>query len=173
VFKHFHFRSRPFILAIVLLVVGGVGVFFFSGAGASGFKASNLTAIGLIISGLVMYSSIPVFVTQFESETVLSVTILLPSIVAIAIFVYGFIGWSARVSFSNWKGLMPDLKWVGFQQYYNLFTHDPRFVIDVRNTLMFTVFYWTKNSRVRHSSAAYFYSPCPFHSSLPVWFGVG
>lgn len=138
-FRHFHFRSRPLILAIVLLVVGGAGLFYFSGAGVSNFKASNLSAIGLIISGLVMYASIPVLVTMFESETVLSVTLLFPSIVAVAIFVYGFIGWSARVSFSNWKGLMPDFTWVGFQQYYNLFHNDPRFVIDVRNTLMFTV----------------------------------
>jgi glucose/mannose transport system permease protein len=126
-------------LAIVLLVVGGTGVFFFSGTGISGFKASNLTAIGLIISALVMYSCVPVMATMFQSETVLSVTLLLPSIIAIAIFVYGFIGWSARVSFSAWKGLTPDFTFVGFKQYINLFSNDPRFLIDLRNTLMFTV----------------------------------
>jgi glucose/mannose transport system permease protein len=70
---------------------------------------------------------------------VLSVCLLLPSILAVAIFVYGFIGWSARVSFSNWKGLTPDFTWVGFKQYYNLFNNDPRFLIDLRNTLVFTV----------------------------------
>jgi glucose/mannose transport system permease protein len=126
-------------LAIVLLVVGGTGVFFFSGTGISGFKASNLTAIGLIISALVMYSSVPVMATMFQSETVLSITLLLPSILAIAIFVYGFIGWSARVSFSAWKGLTPDFTFVGFKQYINLFSNDPRFLIDLRNTLIFTV----------------------------------
>ena len=64
---------------------------------------------------------------------------LLPSIIAVAIFVYGFIGWSIRVSLSQWKGLNPDYTWVGLQQYINLFNNDPRFVIDVRNTVMFTV----------------------------------
>jgi glucose/mannose transport system permease protein len=59
--------------------------------------------------------------------------------VAIAIFVYGFIGWSIRVSFSSWKGLIPNFTWVGFKQYYDLFHNDPRFMIDLRNTLVFTV----------------------------------
>jgi glucose/mannose transport system permease protein len=52
--------------------------------------------------------------------------------------VYGFIGWSIRVSMSQWKGLLPDYTFVGLQQYVNLF-HDPRFAIDVRNTVVFTV----------------------------------
>ena len=138
-FKHFKVRSQPLILAIILFIVGGTGIFFFSGNGITNFKGSNFTSIGLLISALVMYSSIPVIATMFQSETVLSVTLLFPSIVAIAVFVYGFIAWSARVSFSAWKGLMPDFTWVGLKQYYNLFHNDPRFMIDLRNTLIFTV----------------------------------
>ena len=138
-FKHFKLRSQPLILAIVLIIVGGTGIFFFSGAGISNFQGSNPTSIGLLISALVLYSSVPVLVTMFESETVLSISLLLPSMAAVAIFVYGFIGWSVRVSFSAWKGLMPDFTWVGIKQYYNLFNNDPRFMIDLRNTLVFTV----------------------------------
>lgn len=138
-FKHFKLRPQRLILAIVLILVGLAGMYFFSGTGVSNFKGSNFTSIGLIISGLVVYASIPVLATMFQSETVLSITLIFPSIVAIAIFVYGFIGWSVRVSFSAWKGLMPDFTWVGFQQYYNLFHNDPRFLIDLRNTLVFTV----------------------------------
>lgn len=138
-FKNFKLRSRPLILAIVLIIVGGSGIFFFSGALISNFQRSNLTSIGLLISVLVLYSSVPVLVTMFESETVLSISLLLPSMLAVAIFVYGFIGWSVRVSFSAWKGLMPDFTWVGIKQYYNLFNNDPRFMIDLRNTLIFTV----------------------------------
>ena len=77
---------------------------------------------------------------MFESETILSITLLLPSIAAVAIFVYGFIGWSVRVSLSKWKGLNPDFTWVGLAQYAKLF-QDARFKIDVRNTVMFTLLF--------------------------------
>jgi glucose/mannose transport system permease protein len=53
------------------------------------------------------------------------------------IFVYGFIAWSVRVSLSKWKGLNADYTWNGIQNYLNLFS-DPRFAVDVRNTLIFT-----------------------------------
>jgi glucose/mannose transport system permease protein len=39
---------------------------------------------------------------------------------------------------SAWKGLLPDYTWVGLDNYKNLFV-DPRFHIDIRNTVMFTV----------------------------------
>jgi glucose/mannose transport system permease protein len=99
----------------------------------------NLTSIGILVSGLIFYSGILVIVAMFENETVLSIALLTPSIIAVAIFVYGFIGWSLRVSLSKWKGLNPDFTWVGLQQYISLFNQDRRFVIDVRNTGMFTV----------------------------------
>jgi glucose/mannose transport system permease protein len=53
------------------------------------------------------------------------------------IFVYGFIAWSGRVSLSAWKGLLPDYTWAGFRNYLELFS-DPRFHVDIRNTLVFT-----------------------------------
>jgi glucose/mannose transport system permease protein len=99
----------------------------------------NLTSIGILVSGLIFYSGILVIVAMFENETVLSIALLTPSIIAVAIFVYGFIGWSLRVSLSKWKGLNPDFTWVGLQQYISLFNQDRRFVIDVRNTGMFTI----------------------------------
>jgi glucose/mannose transport system permease protein len=66
--------------------------------------------------------------------------LVLPSILAVAVFVYGFIAWSGRVSLSKWKGLTPDYTWTGLSNYIELF-HDPRFAIDVRNTLIFTVIF--------------------------------
>lgn len=68
----------------------------------------------------------------------LSVILIAPSILAVAIFIYGFIGWSVRVSLSNWKGLTPDYTWAGLRNYLQLFK-DPRFHVDVRNTLIFTL----------------------------------
>ena len=63
---------------------------------------------------------------------------ILPSILAVAIFVYGFIAWTIRVSFSAWKGMIPDYTFVGFKNYIELFVNNQRFQIDIRNTLMFT-----------------------------------
>jgi glucose/mannose transport system permease protein len=42
-----------------------------------------------------------------------------------------------RVSLSKWKGLTPDYTWNGLQNYFDLF-RDPRFMVDVKNTLIFT-----------------------------------
>jgi len=70
----------------------------------------------------------------------LAVALAAPSIVATAIFVYGFIGWSIRVSVSKWTGLIPDYTFVGLRQYLDL-ASDGRFALDVRNTAVFTVLF--------------------------------
>jgi glucose/mannose transport system permease protein len=72
-----------------------------------------------------------------DKDRYLSIILISPSILAILIFVYAFIGWSVRVSLSRWKGLTPDYTWVGLKNYLELFS-DPRFHVDVRNTLIFT-----------------------------------
>ena len=72
-----------------------------------------------------------------NKDRYLSIILISPSILAVLIFIYGFIGWSVRVSLSNWKGLNPDYSWAGLLNYVNLFS-DPRFLVDVRNTLIFT-----------------------------------
>lgn len=77
-----------------------------------------------------------------NKDTVLSVLLVSPSIIAVAIFVYGFILWSVRVSLSKWQGLLPDYTWAGLSNYLGLFK-DPRFHIDIRNTLIFTLLFVT------------------------------
>ncbi len=76
----------------------------------------------------------------YKKETFLSFLLILPSLIAIGLFVYGFIGWTARVSISQWKGLLPDYTWVGLRNYIGLFS-DPRFMIDIRNMAIFTVIF--------------------------------
>lgn len=73
-------------------------------------------------------------------DRLLAIGLVAPSIVAIAIFVYGFIGWSLRVSLSRWTGLLADYTFVGLQQYARLLD-DRRFAIDVRNTAIFTILF--------------------------------
>jgi glucose/mannose transport system permease protein len=70
----------------------------------------------------------------------IAVAMLSPSIIAIAIFVYGFIAWSLRVSFSEWQGLLPDYSWAGLDNFAAL-ASDRRFHIGMRNTLVFTTFF--------------------------------
>ncbi|MCL4824631.1 MAG: sugar ABC transporter permease, partial [Anaerolineales bacterium] len=72
-----------------------------------------------------------------DKDRYLSVVLIAPSILAVLIFIYVFIGWSVRVSLSKWKGLTADYSWNGISTYTNLFS-DPRFHVDVRNTLIFT-----------------------------------
>jgi glucose/mannose transport system permease protein len=72
-----------------------------------------------------------------DKDRYLSILLISPSILAVLIFVYGFIAWSVRVSLSKWKGLNADYTWNGIKNYLDLFA-DPRFAVDVRNTLIFT-----------------------------------
>jgi glucose/mannose transport system permease protein len=73
--------------------------------------------------------------------------ILLPSIILLGIFVYGFIAWTGRVSLSAWDGVTPDYTWVGLENFRRLFDQSiggvaaRRFSIDMWNTLFFTVFF--------------------------------
>ncbi len=73
-----------------------------------------------------------------NTDAIISVALVAPSIIAVGIFIYGFIAWTMRVSFSAWVGLLPDFTWVGLKNYAELFL-DPRFLIDLRNTAIFTV----------------------------------
>jgi glucose/mannose transport system permease protein len=63
--------------------------------------------------------------------------LMLPSLLAIGIFVYGFIGWNVRVSFTSWRGLTPVYDWVGLHNYAALW-NDERWRIDLRNVVVFT-----------------------------------
>ena len=75
-------------------------------------------------------------------ERWLSPALLSPSIVAMFIFVYGFIAFTFWVSISNWKTNRRDLSISDptFKTYDSLF-NQTRFQIDLRNTLVFTVLF--------------------------------
>ncbi len=63
-----------------------------------------------------------------------------PSVIAIAVFVYGFIGWTGFVSLTKWESITPDYTFVGFKNYTDIF-NSGRFQTDVRNTIVFTTFF--------------------------------
>lgn len=76
------------------------------------------------------------------AERWLSPLILSPSLIAIFIFVYGFIGMTLWVSFSNWRSPERDLSLIDplLATYQRLF-ETTRFQIDIRNTIVFTVLF--------------------------------
>ncbi len=75
-----------------------------------------------------------------SSDRIWSIIFILPSIILIGIFVYGFISWTGYVSLSEWRSLVPDYSFAGFENYLNLFK-DFRFQADIRNTIFFTILF--------------------------------
>ncbi|RDW20721.1 carbohydrate ABC transporter permease [Oceanobacillus chungangensis] len=69
-----------------------------------------------------------------------AIAFLIPSIILIIVFVYGFIGWTGYVSLSNYNSLIPDFSFAGLKNYLYLF-QDFRFQADLRNTLFFTILF--------------------------------
>jgi len=77
---------------------------------------------------------------QVSRDRLISVLLILPSVILLGIFVYGFIAFTAYSSLSKWDSLTPDFTFVGMQNYAKLFTID-RFLCDLRNTVTFTVLF--------------------------------
>lgn len=77
-------------------------------------------------------------------DKIISFALLLPSLLAIGVFVYGFIGKTVQISLLNWnsfsKLLARDYDYVGLRNYIRLFS-DPRFQSDLWNTLFFTLLF--------------------------------
>lgn len=71
-------------------------------------------------------------------ERVISILLLAPAVIAVAIFVYGFIGWTAYASLTKWDQMLPDFTLAGLSNYQKLFANQ-RFQIDLRNTVVFTI----------------------------------
>jgi glucose/mannose transport system permease protein len=77
---------------------------------------------------------------RWNWERTAAVLLLAPSVIAVAIFVYAFIGFTGYTSLSNWKTLVPNFTFVGLTNYQQLFAH-PRFQIDMRNTFTFMILF--------------------------------
>jgi len=77
-----------------------------------------------------------------------AVLMILPSVIAIGIFVYGFIAWNAWASLTDWRSLnqiqgfgpfkFTSADFIGFNNYQRLF-ETTRFGTDIRNNAIFTV----------------------------------
>ena len=76
------------------------------------------------------------------SDRWLASLLLTPSVIALLIFVYGFIGTTFWISLSKWRSATPNwhLNHPLNAAYVRLF-HTPRFQTDIRNTIIFTVLF--------------------------------
>jgi glucose/mannose transport system permease protein len=73
-----------------------------------------------------------------QGDRLISLLVITPSIIAVAIFIYGFIIWTFRLSVTNWNGWTPDYSWVGLDNWKAIFS-DERFFIDLRNLFQYAV----------------------------------
>jgi glucose/mannose transport system permease protein len=81
-------------------------------------------------------------------DRLIAILMLLPSIVVIFLFVYGFIAWNGWASLTDWRDIspmkqigpirFPDAPFIGLENYSKLFNNQ-RFQIDLRNNGIFTL----------------------------------
>lgn len=69
-----------------------------------------------------------------------AVATLIPSLLLLGIFVYGFIAWTAYVSATNWNSFIPNFSFAGWQNYVAVF-NTFRFQSDLRNIVVFTALF--------------------------------
>lgn len=74
-----------------------------------------------------------------------AVLMVLPSIILIAIFVYGFIAFTGYVSLVKWDSAAPNFTFVGLSNYQRILfgsgIESQRFYIDIRNFVSFTALF--------------------------------
>jgi glucose/mannose transport system permease protein len=66
-----------------------------------------------------------------------AVLVLSPSIVAVAVFIYGFILWTGWISLVRWNDVIPDYTFAGIENYLRLFA-ERRFLLNMRNLALFS-----------------------------------
>lgn len=77
---------------------------------------------------------------KISKDHLTAIAFLIPSLILILIFVYGFISWTGYLSVSNYNTIVPDFSFAGLKNYIYLF-NDFRFQADLRNTLFFTILF--------------------------------
>jgi glucose/mannose transport system permease protein len=75
-----------------------------------------------------------------KSDTFWACVVISPSVLAVLVFIYAFILWTGYVSLVNWNDVTPTFTFVGLQNFVRLF-QTPRFITDLRNTAVFSIFF--------------------------------
>lgn len=75
---------------------------------------------------------------RVRSDKIIAVLVLSPSILAVALFIYSFIGWTFYISLVKWNSQVVDFTFVGLKNWQRLFS-DPRFHTDLRNLVYYAI----------------------------------
>jgi glucose/mannose transport system permease protein len=78
-----------------------------------------------------------------KGDRLVAILVLSPSILAVAIFVYGFIIWTFRLSLVQGGTWIIDYTFVGLKNWFVLFA-DERFQIDLRNLFQFALVFMSQ-----------------------------
>jgi glucose/mannose transport system permease protein len=75
---------------------------------------------------------------RLSGDRVLSIALIVPSLVAVAVFVYGLIGWTGYVATTRWNDIRPNYAWAGLDNFASIFANN-RFQFDLRNIVVLTI----------------------------------
>jgi glucose/mannose transport system permease protein len=81
--------------------------------------------------------------SRLRGDRAIAVAVLIPSMVAVAIFIYFFIAYTFFVSAVKWPTLVPDYTFVGLDNWINMFNNE-RFRIDMRNLVLYAAGFMTQ-----------------------------
>jgi glucose/mannose transport system permease protein len=73
-----------------------------------------------------------------KGDGLTAILMLLPSMLAVGVFIYGLMIWTGYTSLVKWNSPVEDYTWVGLKNWQNLLTME-RFRWDMRNLLMYAV----------------------------------
>lgn len=80
---------------------------------------------------------------RLRGDHAIAVLMLIPSIIAVALFIYSFIVWTGYVSMVDWNTVVVDYSFVGLKNWQRLFG-DPRFYKDLRNLGLYAAGFMTQ-----------------------------
>ncbi len=72
-----------------------------------------------------------------DKDTAMAILMLTPSIIAVAIFIYGFVIWTGYVSLVKWDSPIEDYTFVGLRNWIGLFKME-RFHWNLRNLVLYS-----------------------------------
>ncbi len=78
-----------------------------------------------------------------NTDMLIAFVVLLPSIIAVAIFIYTAIGWTFYISTVKWNSQIIDYTFVGLRNWTRLFS-DNRFYTDLRNLVYYAIGFMTQ-----------------------------
>ncbi len=78
-----------------------------------------------------------------RGDMLIAILVLTPSIIAVALFIYSFIGWTFYISTVKWNSVIIDYTFVGLKNWQRLF-QDDRFYTDLRNLVYYATGFMTQ-----------------------------